>query len=122
LLAFWSGGASVGAAVPPSSIEFYSGGWEHHPWLRRRQQYVEEQEISQDVEKAIVASVAQVSEKRTIRNVDLETAQAERALREFLSKQKQEWKELYAQLIRLEYERREHEYEDAQIALMLFDM
>lgn len=123
LLAFWAGGATSGAsAPPPTTVEFYSGGWEHHPWLRRRKQYVEEQEIPQDVEEAIVASVARVSEVRAVRASHAAHAAAERALRAFLSEQKQAWKELYAQLIRLEYERREQEYEDAQIALMLFDM
>lgn len=60
--------------------------------------------------------------KRTAQNADLETAQAEKALREFLEQQKSEWKEVYSQLIRLEYERREQESEEFQVAMLLFEM
>lgn len=105
-------------------VEAVSGGWFYkgHPWidgpLRR---------YADTVEPEVVEAVIEVVEKCVVPNTDWETphvaqAAAERSLREFLNRQKQEWKELYAQLIRLEYERREQEFEDFQIAMLLFDM
>ena len=75
-----------------------------------------------EIVEAVIEVVAKTVEERTVQNKDVEAAQAEKALRERLLSQHQAWKEMYAQLIRLEYERREQEYEDAQIAMLLFDM
>ena len=92
-----------------------------HPWIDGPvRRYVEE--VEPEVVEAVIEVVAKVAEKRTVQNLDLETAQAEKELREFLNQRMQDWKDEYAQLIRLEYERREQEYEDAQIAMLLFDM
>ena len=92
-----------------------------HPWIDGPvRRYVDE--VEPEVVEAVIEVVAKVAEKRTVQNLDLETAQAEKELREFLNQRMQDWKDEYAQLIRLEYERREQEYEDAQIAMLLFDM
>lgn len=92
-----------------------------HPWIDGPvRRYVEE--VEPEVVEAVIEVVAKVAEKRTVQNLDLETAQAEKELREFLNQRMQDWKDEYTQLIRLEYERREQEYEDAQIAMLLFEM
>ena len=92
-----------------------------HPWIDGpTRRYIKE--VEPDVVEAVIEVVAKTVEKRTVQNKDVETAQAEQALRERLLSQQLAWKEMYAQLIRLEYERREQEYEDAQIAMLLFEM
>ena len=106
------------------------GGWiekekhlpyKGHPWIDGpTRRYIEE--VEPEIVEAVIEVVAEVAEKRTVQNKDVEAAQAEKALREMLASQNQAWKEMYAQLILLEYERREQEYEDAQIAMLLFDL
>lgn len=92
-----------------------------HPWIDGPiRRYIEE--VEPEIVEAVIEVVSEVAEKRTVQNKDVEAAQAEKALRERFVFQNQVWKELYAQLIRLEYERREQEYEDAQIAMLLFEM
>ena len=92
-----------------------------HPWIDGpTRRYIKE--VEPEIVEAVIEVVAEVAEKRTVQNKDVETAQAENALRERLLSQQLAWKEMYAQLIRLEYERREQEYEDAQIAMLLFDL
>lgn len=92
-----------------------------HPWIDGPiRRYIEE--VEPEIVEAVIEVVAKTVEERTIQNKDVEAAQAEKALRERLLSQQLAWKEMYAQLIRLEYERREQEYEDAQIAMLLFDM
>ncbi len=90
-----------------------------HPWIHFPNITGE---ITPELADAVIESVAETVENRTVQNKDVETAQAEKALREFLAGREQHWKNEYAQLIELEYERREQEYEDAQIAMMLFEM
>lgn len=120
LLAFWAGGATSGAVQPQAVVSpFYSGGWEHHPWLRKRKSYVEEQEIPEEVSEAIVAIAEKAIGDGASRKPQKESVDE---LREFLDQKKQEWKELYIDLIRIEYWKLEREYEDAQIALLLFEM
>lgn len=97
---------------------------EKHPWIHFPE-ILEIQEIAgitTEIADAVIEAVAVVAEKREIPNKDLETAKAEKELRKFLKSQEQRWKQEYAQLILLEYERREQEIEDAQIAIMLFEM
>ena len=106
------------------------GGWlgkekhlpyKGHPWIDGpTRRYIKE--VEPEIVEAVIEEVAKVAEKRTVQNKDVEAAQAEKALRERLASQHQAWKEMYVQLIRLEYERREQEYEDAQIAMLLFEM
>lgn len=97
----------------------------YHPWIHAPDDIKRELDklvIEPEIAEAVVEVVAKTVEKRTAQNKDVETAQANKALREFLEGREQFWKDEYAQLIRLEYERREQEYEDAQIAMMLFEM
>lgn len=95
--------------------------YKNHPWLSSPiRRYIEE--VEPEIVESVIEVVAKAVEKRTVQNKDVEAAQAEKALRERLASQHQAWKEMYAQLILLEYERREQEYEDAQIAMLLFDM
>jgi hypothetical protein len=97
----------------------------YHPWIHGRQKkdkLYEVADLTPELADAVIEAVAVVAEKREIPNKDLETAKAEKELRKFLKSQEQRWKQEYAQLILLEYERREQEIEDAQIAIMLFEM
>jgi len=102
------------------------GGYlpKYHPWIHspRKSKLYEVADLEPELADAVIEAVATVVEKRTVQNKDLETAQAEKELRAYLKSQEQRWKKEYAQLILLEYERREQEYEDAQIAMLLFDM
>jgi len=82
--------------------------------------YIEE--VEPEIVEAVIEVVAKTVEKRTVQDRDLETERAEKEFRLYLEGQQAEWKEMYSQLIRLEYERREQEYEDAQIAMLLFDL
>ena len=111
-------------ASVPVETEQNSGGYlpyKNHPWLSSPiRRYIEE--VEPEIVEAVIEVVAKTVEKRTVQNKDVEAEQAEKALREKLASQHQAWKEMYAQLIRLEYERREQEYEDAQIAMLLFDL
>ena len=95
---------------------------EFHPWIHSPivSKYVET--VEPEVIDAVIESVAKVVDKRTVQDKDLETALAEKQFRVYLEQQQAEWKEQYFQLILLEYERREQEYEDAQIAMLLFEM
>ena len=115
------------AVLTYTSGQQASGGFERykgHPWLSSPiRRYVDE--IEPEVVEAVITAVALVSEGRNASQIASDTTAhvaAERALREFLREQKQAWKNEYAQLIRLEYERREQEFEDFQIAMLLFDM
>lgn len=124
-LAFWMGGAATGIVVPPVRTETPSGGWEYggkrpwHPWLDfpRLAAVVKKDEELAD---AVIAAVAEVADDRHALAVRI--ARAEQALRARLAAQQQVWKQTYLELIRLEYERREQEYEDAQIVMLLFDI
>ena len=96
----------------------------YHPWIHfpTEPKLHEIAELKPELADAVIEAVATVAEKRTVQNKDVEARQAEKALRAYLKSQDQRWKKEYAQLILLEYERREQEYEDAQIAMMLFDL
>ena len=132
--------ANAWGAVTGAVAEVFSGGilgkteanvpkkepqehlpYKGHPWIDGPiRRYIKE--VEPEIVEAVIEVVAKVTEKRTVQNKDVETEQAEKALRERLLSQQLAWKEMYAQLIRLEYERREQEYEDAQIAMLLFEM
>ena len=130
--------ANAWGAVTGAVAEVFSGGilgkteakvpkkeehlpYKGHPWIDGPiRRYIKE--VEPEIVEAVIEVVAEVAEKRTVQNKDVETAQAEKALRERLLSQQLAWKEMYEQLLRLEYERREQEYEDAQIAMLLFEM
>ena len=117
-LFFYDLSSNSGGEIPESKKHLpYKG----HPWIDGPiRRYIEE--VEPEIVEAVIEIVAEVAEKRTVQNKDVEAAQAEKSLRERLASQHQAWKEMYAQLILLEYERREQEYEDAQIAMLLFDL
>lgn len=102
------------------------GGYlpKRHPWIHapKKSKLYEVADLQPELADAVIEAVAEVVEKRTVADKELETAKAEKALKKYLKSQEQRWKKEYAQLIQLEYERREQEYEDAQIAMLLFEM
>jgi hypothetical protein len=97
---------------------------EKHPWIHFPEiaKIQEIATVTLEVADAVIETVAKVAEKRTVQNKVDETKQAEKEFRAYLKSQEMKWRKEYAQLIRLEYERREQEYEDAQIAMLLFEM
>ena len=124
----FSATGTLTAAAVPDDVPMIGGGGnlpKYHPWIHGRQKkdkLYEVADLTPELADAVIEAVAVVAEKREIPNKDLETAKAEKELRKFLKSQEQRWKQEYAQLILLEYERREQEIEDAQIAIMLFEM
>jgi hypothetical protein len=111
------------AAVVSDVVDVVGGGIlpKRHPWIHF-QDLAEVADLKPELADAVIEAVATVVEKRTVQNKDLETTQAEKELRKFLKSQEQRWKKEYTQLILLEYERINQEIEDAQIAMMLFEM
>ena len=75
-----------------------------------------------EIVEAVVDTVAEVVEAREIRNPEIDLAKAEKTLRERLKAEKRRWMKKYQELIALEYARLEQENEDAQIAMLLFEM
>lgn len=119
-------GESTGTA------EVFSGGfpsrgkkdahlpWKGHPWIDGpTRRYIEE--VEPEIVEAVIEAVAEAVEKQPVQGVP-DTASAEKALRNLLRQQQSEWKDLYAQLIRLEYERRWQDEDDKQILLLLMEM
>lgn len=89
----------------------------YHPWIHGFKKTIEPEIVD-----AVIEVVDKVIEVRTIPNKEHDTALAEKQFRAFLRSQKKRWAVDYAQLIMLEYERREQESDDMQIAMLLFDM
>lgn len=89
----------------------------YHPWIHGFKKTIEPEIVD-----AVIEVVDKVIEVRTIPNKEHDTALAEKQFRDFLRSQKKRWAADYAQLIMLEYERREQESDDMQIAMLLFDM
>ncbi len=106
-----SGGATQGAGQGAGVVLP-----KRHPWIH----LPEEQEP--EVVAAVVEAVQKVAEKRTVPNPQVDEWKAEQEFRKWLEDQKIQWMNEYSALIRMEYEKREQEYEDAQIAMLLFDM
>lgn len=98
----------------------------YHPWIHAPESIKREIEkagvVEPEVADAVIEAVETVATARTVQNADIDTAMAEKEFRQALKAMSKEWEQRYAQLIMLEYERREQEYQDAQIALMLFEM
>lgn len=120
---FWSAGF-WGEEVPSVSAGAGGGGYyKAHPWIGRpARRYLED--VEPEIVNLVIEVVAEAIENQVVQNraVQGPDAEAEKTLRERLASRHQVWRGIYAQLIRLEYERVEQEYEDAQIALMLFEM
>ncbi len=104
-----SGGASQSAATVT-----------HHPWIHIRKE-ISEPEVEQ-VETVVAEVVASVVEERGLPNPQVDAWKIEREFRKWLEQQKQQWKQEYAALIAYEYAKREQEIEDAQIAMLLFEI
>lgn len=98
----------------------------YHPWIHAPEEIKREIEkagaVEPEVAEAVIEAVETVATARTVQNAEIDTALAEKEFRLALQAMSKEWEQRYAQLILLEYERREQEYQDAQIALMLFEM
>jgi len=119
-----SGANIVSSAALVSSAQQQSSGgnlprW--HPWIHSPTKV---KTVEPEIVEAVIEVVEKVVEARPVEGVDksAEIARAEKELRAFIRSQEKRWKKEYAQLIMLEYERREQEYEDAQIAMLLFDL
>ena len=104
-----SGGASQSAAIST-----------YHPWISIRKE-IPEPEVEQ-VETVVAETVAVVVKERALPNPQVDAWKIEREFRKWLEQQKQQWKQEYAALIAYEYAKREQEIEDAQIAMLLFDL
>jgi hypothetical protein len=95
-----------------------------HPWIHSitAKSLPDIGEVEPEIIDAVIEAVATAVTARTIQDEKADTAAAERELMLLLNSMQRQWADGYAQLIRLEYERREQEMEDAAIALLLFDM
>ena len=98
----------------------------YHPWIHAPDEIKREIEkagaVEPEVADAVIEAVETAVEIRKVQNAEIDTAMAEKEFRQALKAMSKEWEQRYEQLIRLEYERLEQEYQDAQIALMLFEM
>ena len=95
---------------------------QYHPWIHSPVAQKLKVEQRPEIIEAVIEAVAKVSEKPVVERQVVDTTAAAKELRAFLKSQEVRWKQEYIQLIKLEYERRAQEYEDAQIAMMLFEM
>lgn len=94
-----------------------------HPWIHKKHYTLPDiGEIEPEIAQAVINAVDTAIVRRSIQDVEIDTAKAERELRLLLVGMQKQWANQYAQLIRLEYERREQEMEDAAIAILLFEM
>ena len=116
------------AGTPAETVVAGGGGYpsngypSKHPWIHGLKWKDKIGEVEPEIVEAVVDAVATAVQDRTIQNAEIDTAKAEKELRAWLEAMQRQWASEYAQLIALEYERREQEYEDAQIAMLLFDM
>lgn len=102
----------------------------YHPWIHAPEDIKRELEreideigkVEPEVVDAVIQSVSRTVEKRTVRTEQDQSEIARKELMDFLDSRKMEWIAGYENLIRLEYARQEQEYEDAQIAMLLFEM
>jgi hypothetical protein len=116
------------AAGPASAVVTGGGGWVNFPHYKQktdeeiRQERIKLGIIPPDVAKVVVDAVSHAVQGRTAPNPEIDLARAEKAAREAVSALKQQWTNEYIQLLSIEYARIEQENEDAQIAMLLFDM
>ena len=78
--------------------------------------------IPDDVEKAITRAVEATLEARTVADEATDLQAAEMELRAYLAQVHKDMVSEYIKLLAMEYARIEAENEDAQIAMMLFEM
>jgi hypothetical protein len=110
-----SGGSSEGVVASSSSASA------KHPWIHFKEE-VSDRITEPEFVEAVVQSVQKVVEKRIVQNPQVDEWKAEQEFRKWIETQKIEWMNEFSALIRMEYERIEQEYEDAQIAMLLFEM
>lgn len=98
----------------------------YHPWIhgvKARRRDEKEERPSVEVKEAIEVAVADArKEGKPARDYRAEVRQATNELKAFLRQQDFIWMDVYATIIKLEYERQEQEYQDAQIVMLLFEM
>lgn len=95
-----------------------SGGHpQYHPWIHGREELAE---VEPEVVEAAEVAVREVVEARKIVNPQVDQYLAEQEFRRLLEQQKREWMKEYMGIIAVMYARMEQE--DAQIAMLLFDM
>ena len=78
--------------------------------------------IPAEIAKVATSAVAKAIEQRTIADEGIDLALAEKAMREELKALHRRWLKKYIQILAVEYARQEQEREDAQIAMLLFEM
>lgn len=104
-----------------------SGGYPAtHPWItipkERKKPIPDIGIVEPEIAKAVVESVEKVVKARKIPNKEIDLAKAEKELRSVLKEQNIRWLKQYLELLMIEYYRIEQDNEDAQIAMLLFDM
>jgi hypothetical protein len=124
--AFW--GNSWGPITQPVADQPSGGGGivsRYHPWIHgyeKRRKFLEKHQIPEEVAEAVVSAVAEhVHETSGKPDPDAITL-AEMAAIQAVEEMDLAWNALYSRLIIIEYSRLVHEYEDAQIAWLLFEM
>jgi hypothetical protein len=97
----------------------------YHPWIHgyeKRRKFLDKHGIPEAVAEAIVEAVAtHIPEADGKPDADA-IAKAESAAKKAVEASDLVWQSLYSRLILIEYSRLVHEYEDAQIAWLLFEM
>lgn len=114
----------------PAAVQY--GGWFSHPFIRDRKRRThddlrrEREKLGiiapPEVEKATEKAVTAVLEARTVPDVSIDLQAAEMELRAYLAQVQKEMVSEYLALLALEFARMEQEYEDFQIAMLLFEM
>ena len=115
-------GGSINSGLSPRAHPEPAHG-SKHPWIHGKHYALPDiGEIEPEIAQAVVKVVDAVIVQRSIQNAEIDTAKAEREFRLMLEGMQKQWADQYAQLIWLEYDRREQEMEDAAIAMLLFEM
>lgn len=105
-----------------------TGWWLRYPKYRKQTAEEIKQErirlgiIPDDVEKAVVKAVQTTLEARKVADSSIDLQAAEMELRAYLAQVQKEMVSEYLALLALEFARMEQEYEDFQIAMLLFEM
>lgn len=95
----------------------------YHPWIHFPKELEKELgEVPEKVVEAVVSVVGDVATTRKVQNQEPDIARAEVELKRVLEVVDQRWVDAYRRLLVLEYLRLEQEIEDAQIAMLLFEM
>jgi hypothetical protein len=95
-----------------------------HPWIHlpEEQKKPDYGIIKPEIAEIAVKAVSKAIEKRTVKDESLDIAIAEKQMREMLKEDNKRWLKAYIQVLMVEYHRQEQENEDAQIAMLLFEL